>query len=285
MKRVGIQARLVRYGRLAALGSLVATVFLCDVRGQGSIGIIPLFHDRTDRVEGDDIVQLTHQRVIVFVYRNAAAVYMDAGFVNTESDSIKHEIALPSSGHTSIRSSARSNGILGVRLWVGGERVEPATEEGKVKWYTITPAFGSHEEKSIRALFWIETAMSNADAVAGQDSSPIAEGNRALLVDLEHASAWKDVIQSVDVSVTLRESLTRRNAQVRVEPKNYVDQNAGYLWSMQDVEPSFNDDISILYTPPGMMTSHWNTRAKLSDYMTTTVYDELLRYVRQLDEE
>jgi len=270
---------------IVLLMCLASTMLFQRVQAQDAIAIIPLFHDRLHQAEGDVVLQLLHQRVIVFVFRNAAAVYMDATLLNTESDSITHELALPSSGHTSVRSNTHSNGILGVRMWVSGERVEPSVVEGKQTWYTIMPGFGSHEEKKISALFWLQTSLSEVDTSPGQDTLPIPEGRRGFLVDLQHASAWKNVIQSIDVSVNLRESLTGRNSRFGVDPKNYEDQRSGFLWSLQNAEPLFTDDISVLYTPPPAMISHWNTMAKLSSYIETTVYDELLKFVKSLDEE
>lgn len=283
-----IGKHLMNVARLCLL--IVPGIFLVvesynAARAQGSIAVIPLFHDRWHQSEGDNTLELTRQRVIVFVYRNAAAVYMDATFVNTESDSITHELALPSAGHTSIRSGTRSNGMIGVRLWVGGERVEPAIAEGKETWYTIAAAFGSHEEKKVRALFWVQTSLAEVDGNPGRDTMKIADGRRAFIIDMQHASAWKNNIQSVDISVTLRESLTRMNSSMGIEPKNYFDQNSGFFWSLQNIEPSFADDISVLYTPPRTMASHWNSMAKLSEFITTIAYGELLAYVKQLDEE
>ena len=283
MKNVRCRMKLVRYFML--LAGLTAASFFHSARAQDAIAIIPLFHDRLHQAEGDNILQLSHQRVIVFVYRNAAAVYMDATFLNTESDSITHELALPSEGHMGVRSNTRSNGILGVQLWVSGERIEPSISEGRETWYTIMPSFGSHEEKKIRALFWVQTSLSDVDGFAGQDTMLIPDGRRGFLIDLHHAAAWKNVIQSLDISVNLRESLTRKNSRMGVEPKNYDDQRSGFSWTLQNIEPSFSDDISVLYTPPASMASHWNTMSKLSDFVERTAYDELLRFVRTIDEE
>ncbi|MBI1803377.1 MAG: hypothetical protein HY033_09025 [Ignavibacteriae bacterium] len=287
MKQIVCRLKLVRHCFLEVLGGLALATISQFAFGQSanSAALIPLFHDRVHQHIGDERLQLMSQRVVVFVYHNAAAVYLDAHFVNTESDSLTHELALPSKGHTSAQSGTISNGILGVKLWIAGERVEPSVDEGKETWYTIAPAFGSHEEKHIRALFWVQTSLADVDSVPSVDSATIHAGKRVLVVDLQHAAAWKDVVQSLDVSMVLREGLTKRNSRMDLEPKNYLDDHSTFFWSLQNVEPSFSDDISIVYTPPTAMASHWNTMAKLSDYITGTVYDELLGYVQQLDEE
>jgi len=278
-----LAAKLVRYCTQMMFVTLIAAGFFHGAHAQGSIAVVPLFHDRLHQSVEDEKVQLLSGRIVVFVYQNAAAVCADVHFVNTKSDSLTHEVALPSTKHASIRSSSVSNGLFDVEIWVDSERVEPSLDTSGGEWYTIHPSFGPHEEKKIRALFWVQTPMMHGDSPAGRDTAIIPEGKRALVVDLEHAEPWMDVIQSLDVIAIPREGMTLRNARVGVEPKNYFDQDGGYLWAFRDIEPSFSNDISILYSPPPTRISHWNTRAKLAAYMTTAAYGEILAYLRQLD--
>ena len=269
---------------------IFSTIFIVGILSRApaqensSIAIIPLFHDRLQPRGGDERIQLQSQRVIIFVYRNAAAVYLDAHFLNTESDSLTHDIALPSTGHMSIHSNIVSNGIFGAKLWVSNEHLELSISEGNRVWCSIAPSFASHEEKTVHALFWVQTSLADIGSAMGEDSALIPDGRRGFLVDMQHASAWKDIIQSLDVTIVLRESITQKNSRVSVEPKNYFTQHSAYFWSLENVEPSFSDDISFLYSPTTTMTSHWNTLAKLSEYTVHTAYDELLNYVQKLDE-
>jgi hypothetical protein len=256
------------------------------IHAQGEYtAMIPPFHDREHQFGTDDVLQLTHQGFVLFVYRNAVAVYTEADFVNTGPGPLVHELALPSTGHDENGDAPGgriSNGIRSVQLWVEGERAIPdlETDGDNVSWYTIRAAFKGYEHRKVKGLFWAQTLLTSTDEAPGLDTTSIAAGERGFVLDLCHAAVWKSNIDSLDVTVVLHDGLDMQGATVRAKPETYESQGATLLWHMNNVEPSLEDNIAFYYTAGMSATLQFGTMAGLSRFITHEGYDELVRYVR-----
>jgi hypothetical protein len=251
------------------------------------IAMVPPFHDRL-YVEGPEgSLQLEHQRFVIFVYRNAVAVYSSARFVNTGKDTLTRELALPSTGHDENGSAPGgriSTGILSVQLWVENNRVEPVTiHDGDEDWYTLSLCFAPGEHRVVKALFWAQTSLTDVDSLPGMDSIPIEIGGRGFLVDLSHAAAWYDVIESVSVEAVLKGGISFEKDAFSAEPTTYDKLDSTLTWSLVHVEPSLDDNVIILYTPSSGWGSAPNTMERLSTFIVRKVYDQLLGYARSTE--
>jgi len=234
-------------------------------------------------------LQLRSQRFVLFAYRNAVAVYSEADFVNTGIDTLSQELALPSTGHdeTEDEPGGRiSNGILSVQLWVEGERVAPEIiHDGNEDWCTIRSRFAPGAQRKVKAVFWAQTSLTDVDSLPGIDTVAITIGKRGFMVDLSHAAVWNGVIESIDVTLVLKGGMSFQRDSFTAEPSTYDLQDSTMTWSLKNVEPSMSDNIDVSYTPSGSWRSATNTMARLSTYIVKKVYDDLLSYVEQIDQE
>lgn len=252
------------------------------------LAIIPTFHDREHPFGTEDALQLARQRFVLFVYRDAVVVYSEASFVNTGSGTITHELALPSTGHAAGDEAPEgkiSNGILGIQLWEEGIRIPPGfVHDGAQDWYTIPLRLGTHEQRTVKSLFWAQTSLADVDSIPGLDTIAIAPGERGFMLDLSHARAWKDVFESIDVIAVLREGLEAEGGSISAYPGTYNHQDSTYFWTMRNIEPTADDDISLFYSSPATQNAPSNTMATLSQFIVPRVYDRILDYVTRLDE-
>jgi hypothetical protein len=257
-------------------------------QNQNYIAIIPALMDRQHTDEWGSPLQLTQQRFILQLYHNAAAVYSEADFINTGDDTVTAELAIPSIGfHLQNHSSwaYQSNGLLGLRWWVAGERVEAAliTDE-PAEWYTINPVFPPGITTKVKALFWVQTSLTDIDSIPGIDTLIIPAGERGFVIDIADASVWKDDISSVEVTVIMKEGLTPRDTLL-VDPDDYDATDSTLTWNLSDVEPDLFDNIFIRYNSDNYRNAPKNTMEELNAYIVGEGYNDLLEYVRQLDEE
>jgi hypothetical protein len=253
------------------------TIIACPQSEGNSLAIIPPFLDRQHRDDWESALQLTRQEFVVFLYRDAAVVYSEADFVNTGSDTLRVELGLPSTGFACDEDSGAqdfSTGIRDVQIWLARERMEPVLRhDAEVDWFTITPLFTPQVQTTVRALFWVEAPI-GADSV-----------DRAISIPVSQAAIWKDVINSVDVTVILKEGITADDSSFEADPDSYSVEDSVLTWSFMDTEPSQTDDISILYNSPQPHFIDASIRGKLSRFITEHVYDEMLDYVRESEEE
>jgi hypothetical protein len=263
----------------------------CSLKAQeaGYLAVIPTFHDRLHASGRESPLQLQRQQFILFVYRNAVAVYTEADFVNTGNEALVQEFALPSTGHDENGDEPGgriSSGILSTRLWVGGERISPQLmHEGDELWYTIRAHFGPGERLRLKAVFWAQTSLADVDSLPGLDTVAIPVGNRAFLLDLYHAGTWNGAIETIDITVVPKGGMTFHGDAFSAEPATYDLQDSTMTWSLRDVEPSGSDNIVVSYTPAGAWGSSPNTMARLSTYIVMNVYDSLIHYAEMGREE
>ncbi len=270
---------------------IVVVAGSCALHAQGKnyLAIIPPFHDRQELSAPEGMLQLVRQRFVLFVYRNAVAVYSEGDFRNTGMDSVIQELGLPSTGHFAPRDEGDegvSNGILSVQIWVEGERIAPGfVNEGSEEWYTIEGRFAPGELKRVKALFWAQTSLTDVDSPPGNDSTRIVDGGRGFMVDLSHAAIWRGIVQSIEVCAVLKEGLTSVPDSFDAAPDTYDLTDSTLTWEMRDIEPSTGDNITLKYMSTEGMTPTLNTMAALSRYIVTTGYDELLAFAGNLFEE
>jgi hypothetical protein len=265
----------------------VLTFLTCFQIAQGQesiyVALVPPFLDPQQRNDWEGMLQLAHQEFIIFLYQDAAIVYSDAHFVNTGEDPLEIELGIPSTGFVVTDEQGTqeaSNGILGVRLWVEGERaLTEVIQVGNAEWYVVRPTFPPHRETNVKTLFWVQTSLTDVDSVPGLETVPIAPGKRSLLIPLNQAAVWKDVIHSIHVTVVAKNGVARPAAKFTAQPDTYDNVDSVYTWVHWDVEPSIFDDISIEYTTDRLQKTGLNTMKKLSKYIQETGYDKLMEYV------
>ncbi len=252
------------------------------------IAIIPPFHCRTITDNAESSLKLDYQRFIVFVYSNAVAVYSESNFTNPTDDFLEQELALPSTGHdenSDEPGSRISSGILSIELWVEGERRNPQfIQDGNEEWYTIQTRFKPHETRTVKALFWGETSLANIDSLPGLDTNVIKSGKRGFLINLAHASVWKDQIESIDTYVILKDGISANQSSFEANPESYNLQDSILTWNMENIEPTENNNIEVYYESTINPNFQYNTMAKLSSFIIKNAYDELLDYSFQLGE-
>ena len=276
-----------RLWSLVLLFQLIALPYFLRAQEREYLAIIPAFHDRLNTSGVENSLKLQRQRFILFVYRDAVAVYSEADFANTGMDRASQEFALPSTGHDengAMPEGRISSGILTVQLWVEGERVAPDfIHDGNEDWYTIQSWFEPGERHTVKAVFWAQTSLTDVDSIPGLDTVAVDIGKRGFMVDLAHATVWNNVIETIDVTVVLKGGMSFRRDSFSAEPDTYDLQDSTITWSFKNVEPSQNDNIVVSYTTSGSWGSATNTMAKLSTYIVKRVYDELLNYARQTE--
>jgi hypothetical protein len=241
------------------------------------VAILPPFLDRLHRDDWESTLQLARQEFVVFLYHDAAVVYSEADFVNTGTDTLRVELGLPSTGFTIGKGLAEqdvSSGVFGVQLWVGGERVKPKLHQGgDAEWVTVTPTFTPQVQTTVKALFWAETTI-------GSDS-----GDRAIGIPLSQSAIWKGLINSIDVAVVLKEGLVSSDSLFQADPDPSSIEDSVLTWSFSEIEPSADQDISILYHSSRNRALNAHERESLSRFIIEHAYDEILEYARESDEE
>jgi hypothetical protein len=247
------------------------------------IALVPPLLDPQHRDDIEGSLQLVRQDFVIFLYQNAAVVYTDAHFINSGTDPLEMQIGLPSTGYTVIDEKGMrktSNGILGVQLWAEEERSEmETTGEGDAEWYITQATFMPQQETNIKAMFWVQTSLTDCDSVAGLEKIPITPGQRSILIPLNQTAMWKDDIHSIHVTVVAKNGVASSTAHLSAQPDTYDNVDSRYTWVLWDVEPSTFDDISVEYVTDQQRKTKLNTMEKLSRYILETGYNELMEYV------
>jgi hypothetical protein len=255
---------------------------------QNIIAIIPPFMDRQHSDDQGSQLQLTQQRFVIFLYRNAAVVYSEADLMNTGADTVEYELALPSTGFQEKNGAEKpylSNGILSMQMWVAGERIDPEVQQdGDVEWYSINTTFPPSRETKAKALFWVQTSLTDVDSIPGLDTVKIRDGKRGFLLNLSQAAIWQGVIGSFSATVVFKEGLTSGDT-LDPNPDNYEVGDSTINWTMRNIEPSTDDNISLYYNSAVKKKTRMDTMKKLSRFIISRGYDEVLNYILQLDEE
>jgi hypothetical protein len=248
------------------------------------LAVIPAFHDRLNISSIEGPLQLNNQRFVVFVFRNAAAVYSEAVFTNTSPNEVEQEFALPSTGHDengSLPGGKISTGILSVQIWEEGLKIEPDfISLGDEEWYTIKTRFAPYERRKMRARFWIQTSLTDIDSLPGLDTTVIPDGKRGFMFDLSHAAIWNGPIESVTISIILPHGFDLKQEFFTADPDSYEVQDSILTWKFYNIEPETNN-IFVWYSSAGVQDSRFNTMAALSAYIVKSVYDELMDYAER----
>jgi hypothetical protein len=249
---------------------------------QDTIAIIPPFLDKYQRDDWSGALELDRQEVVVFLYQNAAAVYMEADFNNLGVDSVSAEIGLPSTGYTIQdyeNKEWNSKGLLGVKIWVDGEGMAPDLEEysGDI-WYSITPLFRVNQKTNIKTLFWVPTTYGDLDESGLSDSLRIKPGKRSLMICFSKAAMWKEDVNLSNFTVILKDGLNSSDETMEVFPKYYTETDSSFFWSMENIEPTSENDIIIRYNTKRLTKTSLNTLIKVHDYILEKSYNELIDY-------
>jgi hypothetical protein len=250
--------------------------------------IIPAFHNRLGTAETLSPIQLRRQSFVLFIYRNAVAVFSGAEFVNNGRDTLEQEFAIPSTGHdrNDEDSGMVSNGILSPRIRIEGEKTAGnVIEDGDGEWYALNVSFDPGQTRRIDAFFWVQTSLADVDSLPGLDSAEIAPGRRGFLIDIAHAAAWSDVVDSIGVRLVLKGGLAFEADSFDVSPDDFDRSDSTITWYFENTEPAADDDILVDYRPSGPWPGGTNTMARLSAFIVSKAYDELEEYVRQMEEE
>ena len=282
---------LKNFQRLSILYAiLIFTLFLnCEAQTKKFIAIIPPLHSRNQLGSLENPLQLSKQQFILFVYPNAVAVYSESTFINQSNNMVNQEMALPSTGHFENKNepnnSRISNGILNIELWIQGKKVSPQQiHDGGVDWFTIQTKFAPHQTQTIKTLFWAETSLTDIDSIPGLNTTLIKPGKRAFLINLAHAAIWNNRINAVDISVVFKDSILHNSGLIKATPSSYDIKDSAYTWSMNNIEPTHNDNIFILYNSGNTSDSNMSNMSQISHYIKQTVYDQLIYFAAQLNE-
>jgi len=251
------------------------------------IAIIPSFHCRQNTTGTESPLELRNLQFVVFVYENAVVVYSESDFINQSGNVLEQELALPSTGHNEKGddpSGRISNGIRSTQLWVQGEKVNPQLIiEGDEEWYTIQAKLQPHESRKVKALFWARTSLADIADLAGLDTTIITNGNRGFLIDLAHATVWNSTIQSIDITIVLKEGIFPSLETFSAAPSSYSLKDSTLTWSMKYLEPSTNDNVLIKYESYNHSDSTTYTMSKLSTLIVKQAYGQLQYFVSQLN--
>ncbi|MCE1190275.1 MAG: hypothetical protein LWX56_14195 [Ignavibacteria bacterium] len=266
---------------------IVLIVFSHSVSAQDYIAMLPVLHCRGVASGMESPVQLTRSRVVAFVYANAVAVFTEAELANTSDTRLEVELALPSTGHNENESAGKvSNGILGVQMWVQGERVEPVVlHDDSGEWYTIKARLQPGETRKVKALFWAETSLADIDANPNGDSVAITMGARGFMIDVAHAGLWKGNVESMQVHLVLRDGITTARPGFEAVPGTYMSRDSVLTWSVKFFEPSASDNILVSYQSVSGNSETEGSMQRLASFITKEEYGKLLYYVSLLHEE
>jgi hypothetical protein len=251
------------------------------------IAIIPSFHIRQNTTDTESPLELRNLNFIIFAYENAVVVYSESDFINQSENVIEQELGLPSTGHNvngNDPGDRISNGIRSTQLWIQGEKVNPQfIKDGDEEWYTIQTKLQPRESRKVKALFWAETSLANIEDLPGLDTTIITNGKRGFLIDLAHAAKWKSTIESINITIILKDGIFPSWETYSAGLPSYNLKDSSLTWSMKYIKPSTNDNVLVKYESFNNSDSTTNTIAKLSTFMVKQAYGELQYFVSQLD--
>jgi hypothetical protein len=251
------------------------------------IAIIPSFHIRQNTTNAESPLELRNLHFIIFAYENAIVVYSESDFINQSENVIEQELGLPSTGHNvngNDPGGRISNGIRSTQLWVQGEKVNPQfIQDGDEEWYTIQTKLQPRESRKVKALYWAETSLADIEDLPGLDTTVITNGKRGFLIDLAHAAKWKSTIQSIDITIILKDGIFPSWETYSAGLPSYNLKDSSLTWSMKYIKPSTNDNVLVKYESFNNSDSTTNTIAKLSTFIVKQAYGELQYFVSQLN--
>jgi hypothetical protein len=251
------------------------------------IAMIPPFHSRQNTTGTESPLELRNLQFVIFVYENAVVVNSESDFINQSENVIEQELAIPSIGHNENGDDPRgriSNGILSMQLWVQGEKVNPQfIKDGDEEWYTIQAKFQPHESRKLKSLFWASTSFADIDTLPGLDTTVITNGRRGFLIDLAHAAVWNSTIQSIHVTVVLKDSIFPTGKTFNAVPHSYDLKGSTLTWSMKYIKPSNDDNVIVTYESFNNSDSTTNTMAKLSAFIVKQAYGQLQYFVSEMN--
>ena len=251
------------------------------------IAIIPSFHIRQNTTDAESPLELRNLHFIIFAYENAIVVYSESDFINQSENVIEQELGLPSTGHNvngNDPGGRISNGIRSTQLWVQGEKVNPQfIQDGDEEWYTIQTKLQPRESRKVKALYWAETSLADIEDLPGLDTTVITNGKRGFLIDLAHAAKWKSTIQSIDITIILKDGIFPSWETYSAGLPSYNLKDSSLTWSMKYIKPSTNDNVLVKYESFNNSDSTTNTIAKLSTFIVKQAYGELQYFVSQLN--
>ena len=251
------------------------------------IAIIPSFHIRQNTTDTESPLELRNLQFVIFVYENAVVVYSESDFINQSEKVIEQELAIPSTGHNEKGDDPGgriSNGILSMQLWVQGEKVNPQfIKDGDEEWYTIQAKFHPHESRKLKALFWAGTSHAEIDSLPELDTTVITNGRRGFLIDLAPAAVWNSTIQSIKITVVLKDGIFPTEKTFSAVPHSYDLKDSTLTWSMKYIKPSNDDNVLVTYESFNNSDSTTNTMAKVSMFTVKQVYGQLQYFVSQLN--
>ena len=251
------------------------------------IAIIPSFQIRQNTTDTESPLELRNLHFIIFAYENAVVVYSESDFINQSENVIEQELGLPSTGHNvngNDPGDRISNGIRSTQLWIQGEKVNPQfIKDGDEEWYTIQTKLQPRESRKVKALFWAETSLANIEDLPGLDTTIITNGKRGFLIDLAHAAKWKSTIESINITIILKDGIFPSWETYSAGLPSYNLKDSSLTWSMKYIKPSTNDNVLVKYESFNNSDSTTNTIAKLSTFIVKQAYGELQYFVSQLD--
>lgn len=232
-------------------------------------------------------IQLKNQRYVLFQYQNAVVVYAEGIFTNSAEETVRVNLGLPSTGYRMSDPDDKvkiSNGLLGVRLWIENERIEPEIHEiDGVQWFTVAPLLPHDKETMVKAMFWMQTSLSNIDSLPGMDTIPIPKGQRSFLVDLADASVWRETIEEAAIILVLKDGLSPRDAGFSAKPDNHDLGISKLSWTLRDLEPTTTDNVRVRYST--RKANSFGTMARAAEVIQDRIYDELREYLQVKKEE
>jgi hypothetical protein len=276
-----------RYMSLYFLLLILISPLRLTAQTKDYIAIIPSFHIRQNTTDAESPLELRNLHFIIFAYENAIVVYSESDFINQSENVIEQELGLPSTGHNvngNDPGGRISNGIRSTQLWVQGEKVNPQfIKDGDEEWYTIQTKLQPRESRKVKALFWAETSLADIEDLPGLDTTVITNGKRGFLIDLAHAAKWKSTIQSIDITIILKDGIFPSWETYSAGLPSYNLKDSSLTWSMKYIKPSTNDNVLVKYESFNNSDSTTNTIAKLSTFIVKQAYGELQYFVSQLN--
>ena len=276
-----------RYMSLYFLLLILISPLRLTAQTKDYIAIIPSFHIRQNTTDAESPLELRNLHFIIFAYENAIVVYSESDFINQSENVIEQELGLPSTGHNvngNDPGGRISNGIRSTQLWVQGEKVNPQfIQDGDEEWYTIQTKLQPRESRKVKALYWAETSLADIEDLPGLDTTVITNGKRGFLIDLAHAAKWKSTIQSIDITIVLKDGIFPSWETYSAGLPSYNLKDSSLTWSMKYIKPSTNDNVLVKYESFNNSDSTTNTIAKLSTFIVKQAYGELQYFVSQLN--
>jgi hypothetical protein len=270
------------------LSLFLCTLFLCSVGLSQETDTLAVLPPYLQRDEEEENIEMVSMRIMIALYRNGAAVYSEAAFRNNSSYQQNVEVGLPSDGFSTTGPGGAplsSKGLLGLEMWVGGEKVLPDAEKfGDELWYLIMPLFPEERELTVRCRFWISTTEGPYPDNPSADSTRFGAGKRILVVPLQRSAMWSGFISNATVALKFMDGWADLDSGCVIQPENFDMQDSLIIWSLDDLEPSADQDILIQCETGEIGGGRLNSLSGMSAYFTETGYRDLMDAVDQQDQ-